>query len=171
MNIICVSGGSYKSFYLNYFLKLKSCDLIIFNFGIIYDYDICDELMGNAVVTKELKMLSKILKAQIVAGVYINNYDKRYKGIIVCNNDKIQVIRASIGVKIFCKKYDFIVGDENVRADKINKIVLSNRRIYPNLKHCSNKKIMIFFDKYGVGIVQNQKLTRKFYKYSKIILK
>ena len=39
MKIVCVSGGSYKSFYLNYYVNLKSCDLLIFNYGIIYDID------------------------------------------------------------------------------------------------------------------------------------
>ena len=58
MKIVCVAGGSYKSFYLNYVTKLKKCDLLIFNFGILYDYDIHDELMGKGVVTKELMNLS-----------------------------------------------------------------------------------------------------------------
>ena len=71
MKIVCACGGSYKSFYLNYFINLKSCDLLIFNFGIIYDYNLENETRGDRIVNKELSMLSKKLNATIVAGVNI----------------------------------------------------------------------------------------------------
>ena len=50
MKIVCVSGGTYKSFYLNYCIKLRQCDLLLFNFGIIYDYVVSEELLKNAIV-------------------------------------------------------------------------------------------------------------------------
>ncbi len=170
MKIVCACGGSYKSFYLNYFINLKSCDLLIFNFGIIYDYNLENETRGDRIVNKELSMLSKKLNATIVAGV--NIIDKEiYQGIIVCNRDKITLARADKGVKVFCKNRLFAIGNSNMKAQQTNKIILTNKRIYPNLKHCRRNKTFIFCDKFGVVVVQNQKLTRKFYKYSKIILK
>ena len=53
MKIVCVVGGSYKSFYINHFRNIQSCDLLVFNFGILYDYDMKEELLGSAVVTYE----------------------------------------------------------------------------------------------------------------------
>ena len=170
MKIVCVCGGSYKSFYLNYFINLKSCDLLIFNFGIIYDYNLENETYGEKIVSKELITLSKKLKATIVAGVNIIDREN-HKGIVVCNFDKIKLFDACKGAKVLCKNKLFMIGSSNMQVRENNKIILSNKRIYPNLKHCGRNKILIFCDKFGVGVVQNQKLTRKFYKYSKIILK
>lgn len=171
MKIICVAGGSYKSFYLNYFINLSSCDLLIFNFGIIYDYDICKELTGSALVTRELMMLSKKLKAIVVAGVNIVYKGKTDKSIIVCDGEKIHISNVKIGAKIYIKKTSFVIGDESTQCKSNNKIILSSKRIYPNLAHCSKRKIYIFFDKFGVCLVENGKIKRKFNKFSKIILK
>lgn len=170
MRIVCVAGGSYKSFYLNYFSKLSRCDLLIFNYGIIYDYNTFNELMGDAIVTKELMNLSQALHCIVVAGVYVVGAQK-VKSIIVCNGDKIQLDNAISGARIHLKNQTFIVGDEFTDYKKANKIILCNKRIEPNLTHCSKRKIYIFCDKFGVNFVQNQKMTRKFNKYSKFILK
>ena len=170
MRIVCVAGGSYKSFYLNYFSKLSRCDLLIFNYGIIYDYNTFNELLGDAVVTKELMNLSQTLHCVVAAGVYVVGAE-RVKSIIVCNGDKIQLDKAALGARIHIKNQTFIVGDESTDYKKANKIILCNKRIEPNVLHCSLRKIYIFCDKFGVNFVQKQKLTRKFNKYSKIILK
>ena len=170
MRIVCVAGGSYKSFYLNYFSKLSRCDLLVFNFGIIYDYNTFNELMGDALVTKELMNLSKALRCVVAAGAYVVG-EKRGKSIIVCNGDKIQIDKCAFGARIQIKKQTFIVGDEQTDYKKANKIILCDKRIEPNLAHCSKRKIYIFCDNFGVNFVQNKKMTRKFYKYSKFILK
>ena len=171
MRIVCVAGGSYKSFYINCFLKLKKCNLLIFNYGIIYNYNTKAELLGDALVTKELMSLAKALRCLVVAGVFVENFNKKTKSIIVCNGDKIQIENAKQGAKIMVGNKSFIVGDELTDYKKQNKIILCNKRIEPNLTHCSKRKIYVFCDKFGVSIVQNKKKTRKFYKYSKFILK
>ena len=170
MRIVCVAGGSYKSFYLNYFSKLSRCDLLIFNFGIIYDYNTFNELMGDAIVTKELMNLSQSMHGVVVAGVNVVGAEK-VKSIIVCDGDKIQLDKAISGARVHIKNHTFIVGDEHTDYKKANKIILCNKRIEPNLTHCSKRKIYIFCDKFGVNFVQNQKIIRKFNKYSKFILK
>ncbi len=171
MKIICVAGGSYKSFYLNYFVKLSRCDLLIFNFDIIYDYDICNELMKQAVVTKELMSLAKSLHSIVAAGVNVISKDTTHKSIIVCDGEKIHITSAKQGAKIFVKGKCFIIGTENTDYKKCNKIILSKKRIYPNINHCAKRKIYVFCDNFGVCIVENGKMNRKFNKYSKIILK
>lgn len=170
MRIVCVAGGSYKSFYLNYFCKLSRCDLLVFNYGIIYDYNTFNELLGDAIVTKELLALSSALHCVVVAGVYVVGAE-RVKSIIVCDGDKIQLDKAASGAKIHVKNLTFIVGDERTDYKNANKIILCNKRIEPILQHCSKRKIYVFCDKFGVNFVQNQKMERKFNKYSKFILK
>ncbi len=171
MKIICVAGGSYKSFYLNYFIKLNKCDLLVFNFGIIYDYDICQELLKQSIVTKELMSLSNKLKTIVVAGINVISKDKNTKAIIVCDGEKINIVDAKIGAKIFIKGKCFVVGAENTNYKNYNKIVLSKKRIYPILSHCSKRKIYLFCDNFGVCIIENGILKRKFNKFSKFILK
>lgn len=171
MRIVCVAGGSYKSFYLNCFVKLKRCDLLIFNYGIIYNYNTSEELLGQALVTKELMSISKALKCVIVAGVMVEGCNKTTKSIIVCDGDKIHIENTCIGARIHVKNKSFIIGDEFTDYKKQNKIILCSKRIEPNLSHCSKRKIYVFCDKFGVNIVNKQKMTRKFNKYSKFSLK
>lgn len=171
MKIICIAGGSYKSFYLNERSKIKRCDLLVFNYGIIYDYIMHDEILGSGIVTKELLNLSKMLGCTIVAGVYSQCGDTRDKSIIICDGEKIHLSKVSLGAKLLIKGYSFIVGDEYTLYSNANKIVLTKSRIYPVLKHCSMNKIYIFCDEFGVGIVENRKYLRKFNKLSKIVLK
>ncbi len=171
MKIICVAGGSYKSFYINSFCKLAKCDLLVFNYGIIYNYDIKEELLGIALVTKELLYLSKKLHCTVVAGVYQVRANQKIKSIIFTDGDKIHLTNVQTGAHIHIKNYSFVVGDENTNYGNQHKIILSNKRIEPVLAHCSNNKIYIFCDKFGVNFVKNRKLTRKFNKIVKIYLK
>lgn len=171
MKVIFVAGGSYKSFYLNYFVKLKHCDVLIFNFNILYDYVLKDELLGNALVSKELKTISKKLKCKVVAGinaVYLNNV---CKSILVCDGDRITVSSVKFGAKIFINKKAYIVGDEKTNYFYSNKIILSKNRIYPKIENCSKNKIYLFCDSYGVSLIENKNFSRKINKYSKIVLK
>lgn len=171
MNIVCVSGGSYKSFYINHFIKMKKCDLLIFNFDIIYDYIVKDELLKDAIVTKELLMLSNKLKTIVVAGVYvINNMCKR-KSLLICNGDQIEICSMTSGAKIFIGKKCFIIGDDKTKYGKENKIILTKKSLFINTFNCAKNKIYIFCHAYGTKYVVNKKLKRKFNKYSKIILK
>ncbi len=171
MKIVCVAGGSYKSFYLNYFNKINKCDLLIFNFGIIYNYDIKEELLGNAVVTKELMSLSKALHCIVAAGVFQTNKNLKTKSIIVCDGDKIHLAQSKIGIPLHIGNKSFLIGDETANFYKHNKIVLCSKRLYPDETHCSKSKIYLFIDHFGVSFIENKKQSRKFNKISKIILK
>ena len=171
MKIVCVSGGSYKSFYINHFVKMKKCDLLVFNFNIIYDYVVEDELLKGAIVTKELMMLSKRLKTVVVAGVYCVTNEGRKKSLITCNGDKIEICSIEYGAKIFVSNNCFVVGDRTTKFLQNNKIILSEKDIYANLLNCSKNKIYIFCHSRGVSLIVNKKIKRKFNKCSKFILK
>lgn len=171
MKIVCVAGGSYKSFYINHLIKLNRIDLLVFNFDIIYDYVVTDELIGDAVVTKELMSLSKKLNATIVAGVFIVTKRSRKKAIITCDGDKIEICNLVYGSKVMIKNHTFVIGDERTNYKNYDKIILTRSQIKPNLNNCSKHKILIFLDRFGLNLVQNGKMIRNFNKYSKIILK
>ena len=170
MKIVCVSGGGYKSFYLNYYVNLSKCDLLVFNYGILYDYQTKKE-NDNAILINELRSLSSKLNCIVIAGVYVKKNKRRYKSILVTDNKTTTVYNAKEGAKISIGGTNFIIGDNNTNYQNCNKIVLSKNRIKPNLIACSKHKIYIFCDEYGVNFVFNKKIERKFYKYSKIILK
>ncbi len=171
MKIICVTKTSYKSFYLNYLKHINKCSLLVFNFGIIYDYDVKRELMQSGLVTKELFSLAKSLKAVVIAGVYVVSGNVRKKSIIVCDGEKINIAFASTGAKLYLNKKVIVIGDEKIKTNKTDKIVLTSNRIYPNINHCSQNRTYIFCDDFGTTVVKNKKITRNFNKYSKIILK
>lgn len=171
MKIIFVCGGSYKSFYLNHYLKLNRCDLLVFNFGVIYDYDLHIENSNCAIVKPELITIAKRLKAIVVAGVNVLDRVTIKKSILVCDGNTITLKPASKGAFISIKNKRFVVGSDSCTSNAENKIILSNRRIYPIASHCSLRKVYVFCDKFGLCLVQNGKIKRKFNKYSKIILK
>lgn len=170
MKIVCVAGGSYKSFYLNYFVKLKHCDLLIFNYGIIYDYILKDELFDYGIVTKELLNLAVKLKAVVVAGVNIISHGKATKSLIVCDGKKIYTSTLSLGVKICFEeakdgktnnKNQFVVGNNKTNFSRCHKIIFTENMAKPNPIHCSNKKLYIFINKHGVVAVNNKILTKR----------
>lgn len=135
MKIVCVSGGSYKSFYLNHFASLKRCDLLVFNFGIIYDYVVKDELLDYGVVTKELMHLSNALGAVVVAGVNVVRNGGKTRALIVCDGDKVYLSNLKTGVKICLDKRKNFEGLSNSRAQKLKQKLNSN-----NVKNNNNLK-------------------------------
>lgn len=193
MKVVCVSGGSYKSFYLNHFAKIKRCDLLIFNFGIIYDYVVKDELLDYGIVTKELLSLSNALKAVVVAGVNVVQNGKSQKSLIVSDGEKIYLSSLKVGVKVCLndnadennlsehnknkqKKFkhksnsQFVVGCKSTNFGSCNKIVFTEQTIKPNVAHCNPNKIYIFCNKFGVNVVQNKQNFEFKYKVNVIKL-
>ena len=104
MKIICVSGGNYKSFYINCATKQYQCDLLVFNSDIIYDYVVKDELLGDAIVTKELTALSKKMGCVVVAKVNVVLNKIVTKSLIVCDGEKLSVGPSKLGQKICVKE-------------------------------------------------------------------
>ncbi len=168
MKIVCVSGGSYKSFYLNFFLKMRVCDLLIFNFGIFYD---CVNDYSINLVKNELVMLSNKLHTTIVAGINIYINDVIEKRFIVCRANDIKIHSCIKSVNLRIKSHHFAIGIPCSIFSNANKIILNDKKINPIISHCNPHKLYIFCDRFGLNIVENRKLKRKFYKYSKIILK
>ena len=171
MKIVCVSGGSYKSFYLNHFLKIKRCDLLIFNFGIIYDYVLKNSNMDFEIVKKELINLSTKLKCVVVAGVNIVGKEKTKKSLIVASGNQICMPNLNLGVKVCLNAQNgrnnaFVVGGRSTDFGTCNKIILLDQQIAVDVKHCSYKKIYIFLNKHGVTVVHNKRLKKHFYKVS-----
>ena len=77
MRIVCVAGGSYKSFYLNNLYHLGKCDLLIFNYDIFYD--IVNRLdIKQSPTVNEIIQLATRLNCKVVAGVKIIKDQKRY---------------------------------------------------------------------------------------------
>lgn len=171
MRILCVLGGGYKSFYLNCFLKLKTCDLLIFNYGILYDLNHQLEENGTTYICKEITMLAKQLNAIVVGGIYVIKSGKRFKSLIVSDGDKVEIFPAKTGARINVENFSFIVGDECTCYGKYNKIILAEKRFFINEKHCSSKKIYLFCSPKNADLVVNKKIFKKFNKYSKFILK
>lgn len=166
MKIFCVSGGKYKSFYLNAFLKIKNYDLIVINFGIMYD--LLTEADKDTVVN-ELLLLQEKAKVPIIAGVKVG--EKRTRKLVFCDEKGYSLHSIKQGVKIKIRNKTFVIGNRFSEYRTYNKIVLGENRINVNPRQCSYGKIYIFCDSFGITKVEKRKISRKFYKYAKIILK
>lgn len=165
MNIVCVSGGSYKSIYLNYLIKLKKCDLLIFNFSIFYNIDKIKKI-ENSIVGKEIVELSKMLNCTVVVGVIINKLNY----ILVCKDGEILLYGNKQLCKIHVGKYDFNVCSEYMQCGVGNKIILSKKPLKLNICSFSKRKIYIFISSNNAVLVQNKKIQRKINKCSNFIL-
>ena len=170
MNIFCIAGGNFYSFYINYLFRIKQCDLLIFNFGIFDSFDRKNKISTDSSI-KEVEQISNHLNCPVLAGVMLKSKHNIYPAILSFYRDQWLIRFAKHGIKLKIKNKTFIIGVSNTDFKNFNKIVLSDVRIYPNINNCSSKKTYIFCDKFGVNIIYKKKLTRKFHKCSKIILK
>lgn len=174
MKIVCVSGGSYKSFYLNYYVNLKSCDLLIFNYGIIYDIDFSN--INYQVVINELLSLAQNLHTAVVAGVNVIEKGEKIRALIVTNGKDISISSLNIGAKIcfdkssFAETYkfaSFVFGNNFTHFGDNHKIIFDSKAV-SNLSHCSKNKIYLFINNHGVDFVKNRKLIKFNYKVNTI---
>lgn len=171
MTIIYIAGGNYKSFYLNCFLRLSKCDLLIFNFNIFYDYNFNKEKQGSGVVTNEILEISQKLNCAVLAGVYSIKNNHKTKSIIFCDGRSFVMKSSYKGLKFYVKNMAFVAGEKNANFENHNKIIITSCKLKPNLLRCNKRKVYLFCDDYGVSCVVNKNLKRKFNKCSKIILK
>ena len=151
MKVVCVSGGSYKSFYINHFLHLKKCDVLIFNFGIIYDYDKNE----SSVIKNEFKSIYEKLGCVIVAGVKLNGENEKF--FLVFDGVDLVIHQAKNPIKITRKNADIEVGLYNSLFKSDRRIILSKYRVYPNLNHISKNDCYVFCDSSGASIVISKK--------------
>ena len=162
MIIYYIAGGSYKFFYLNYFLKIKKCDLLILNYNIFHN----DNCIKN--IYNELNLLYQRLRCKIVVGV-------ENKKILFYNGKKFNRCFNCVNFKVKNKNYSISSGfnfyKERKNKNQFCKIVIFCKRVNVNLNSCSKNKVYIFCDRNGMSVVKNKKLKRIFNKCSKIILK
>lgn len=169
MKIVVVSGGNYKNLYLNYLCKLQ-CDLLVINFGVLYDYRV-ENGYSTKLIKEELLMLAQQNNCVIIAGIYIINKKKKRKAFIESDGEQVAIHNVKHGVKFSFENKKFIIGDRNTCFNGCNIVLLSNKQIAIETLRCSRHKVYVFCDKHGVNCVVNKKLKRKFNKISKIILK
>jgi len=166
MRIVCVAGGSYKSFYLNRFLKLNKCDLIVFNFGIFYNINSKSSNKAK-LIFQEIRDLSDCKNCVVVAGVVIN-YNSFF---VVCKNKAFKIYPSKYNVKLKVKDKVILITKGNTFSSVKNKIIFTNCKRCVNIKACSPNKNYIFIHDYGIDIVKNRKLKRNFNKCLNFILK
>ena len=164
MEIIYVAGGSYKSFYINYFLKLKKCDLIVFNYSVFYNIN---NKQDFNLVKNEIMQLSSIKNCKIIAVLKI----KDKKVFCFCNKTNFTIFNYNKGFIYKQAKEVFSVGVEYSRINAKNKIIFCDNRYVINLNACSKNKFYMFCYNKKLLCVRNKKIKIIFYKYSKIILK
>ena len=165
MRVVCVAGGSYKSFYLNYFVNLRRCDLLILNFNIFYKINSLEQFNNSSVVS-EIVNLFLLKRCVVVAGVFIGN--KQY--VVVYKNGKLQMNIAAKGIIVNIKRQKFLVSTIQHSTRIKNKIIFTKSKV-KSCFNCSNQKQYIFVSPNGVDLVRKQKLKRIFNKCSQFSLK
>lgn len=163
MVIYYVAGGSYRSFYLNNFLKIKRCDLLIFNYGV---FNNIENSFQCCQLIKEVKSLSKKLNCAIIFIVSV----KKFKKIGFFNKKNVYFYHFNkiLNVKI-CHKI-FAVGKLFSNFKAKNKIIFCDN-VNVNIKNCSENNTYLFCYDKKIEVVQDKKIKRNFNKCSKIILK
>lgn len=166
MKIGFVVGGSYKAFYINH---LKSCyglDILVFQEGLLYEYDYYNENFGSKIVTREMLNLSNKLNCKIIAKIKTNLFGNLADEILYCDGEKVCVICGDRYLKMIVNKKSVIFSLKNVFFDSADIFIMTTKK---RLEIKNNKKIkhsQIFLcDKKGVEYVKGGRIIRKFRKF------
>ena len=135
MRIVCVAGGSYKSFYLNHFLKINKCDLIVFNFGIFYNIRI-NSVNNSKLIFEEICHLAECKNCAIVAGVVIDN--NRY--FVICKNGELNIYSAKKQAILKLRNKEFLITEKRFDSFVKNKIIFTNNSERVKANACSLRK-------------------------------
>lgn len=103
MNILFVVGGSYKAFYLNNINKYRCLDLIVFQQGILYEFDYYNEFFGDGTIINEMLYLRKKFGCTIIAKIKTNLCGASKDEFLVCDEKGISIIDANRYFKVFVK--------------------------------------------------------------------
>lgn len=162
-----VVGGSYKGFYLNQIHKVGNVDLIVFQQGIIYDFDYAEEYLGDGVVSKELVALNTKFNCPIVVLGYKIFFGKREKCFIVCVNKRVSVIPVYKDVNLYIKNKLILISNRVNRLEFADKYFAFILMVDKNSKITSNKlaKNLFVCDNKGVTRWQGENFYKKFRKY------
>jgi len=162
MNIVFVVGGSYKAFYLNNINKLKNVDLLVFQEGLLYDFDCFNETYGMKIVSNELQYLCQKLECKIVALVNSNLFGLSKKELLYADDKDVFLVGDNL--KLVLKEKVVEIGFKNVFSNSNVNIKLNSGCNDPVIKKCNYKKIYFYCNKKGVSCVKMGKLKRKFRK-------
>lgn len=170
MKILFVVGGSYKAFYLNNIHKFKRLDFIVFQENILYEFDYYNEYFGDKTITNEMVGLARKFKCKIVAKIKTNLCGIKKDEILYCDKNGVKLINNNRFLELFVKNKQ-IYFSNNFLYKKSNCFVyfFKNKNDF-NQSSCinnnfNNRKSAIFVcDKYGVNLIYNKIITRKFRK-------
>lgn len=172
MKILFVVGGSYKNFYINHLKKYKNLDLLIFQQGLLYDYDYCDEMLGEKIVTNEVLNLVDILHCKVIGKVNTNLLGNKKEEILYADENGVKIIdiRNQLFLKIKNKNIEISLNKTpKIYSDLVIKIIHNkNECLYQRFS--KNKKYLIC-DKRGVLFVNKNKKIKKFRKICYFTLK
>lgn len=163
MKILFVVGGSYKAFYLNNINKYKRLDLIVFQEGLLYEFDYYDEMFGAKTITSEMMSLCKKFGCKIIAKIRTNLLNKKYEEFLYCDKNGVKIIKSSRYFKIFIKNKQILISNYflPIKSDYFlyfagNK----NEFVLPK----SQKSVVFVCDKTGVDLHYDKFMMRKFRK-------
>lgn len=166
MKLLFVVGGSYKAFYLNQLKNINNVDIVIFQQGIFYDFDYEEELLGEALVSKELLHLNGMLGCPIIVFGQSNLMGNKSKCLIACVNNKISIISKNDELCLFVKRRSVVMSSKLfARGRGFVTISLLDKKAV-NLDEYKNMGNNYFIcDKTGVTKIKNGQIYRKFRKY------
>lgn len=171
MKIVFVVGGSYKAFYLNHLKKFKKLDFLVFQEGILYDYDYYNELCGDRTVTQEMMELSKRLGCKIVARIKTNFLGGIETKWLYCDGKKLVLSNLHYLKLFYNTKTIFFADKQLLNKPKNLTIILTENRLKlkNRAKFCPSN--LLICDKRGVELKKNGKIARKFIKICYFSLK
>lgn len=166
MKIGFVVGGSYKGFYINHLKECKDLDILVFQEGLLYDYDYYNENFGSKTVTKEILNLSKKLNCKIAAKIKTNLLGNLADEILYCDGEKVTIICPERYIKMIINKKTVIFALKNVFFDSADIfIMLTKNRLEVKNNKKNRHKNTFLCDKKGVEYVKRGRIIRKFRKF------
>ena len=166
MKIAFVVGGNYKAFYINHIEECKGIDILVFQEGLLYEYDYFNESFGNKTITKEMIGLAKKLNCVILAKIKTNLFNKSCNEILYCDGIKVLTFSGDRYIKLYLKGKRVIFSLKNVFwgcADIFIQLT-KNRLEMKKIRQKCHKQTFLC-DKHGVEYVKNGKIKRKFRKF------
>lgn len=166
MKIAFVVGGNYKAFYINHIEECKGVDILVFQEGLLYEYDYYNEHFGSKVVTKEMLNLANKLNCVILAKIKTNLSNEIHDEILYCDGEKVLTFNSDRYIKIFSKGKRIIFSLKNVFFECADIFIrlTKNRVEMKKIRQKCHKRTFLC-DKHGVEYVKNGKIKRKFRKF------
>lgn len=166
MKLAFVIGGNYKAFYINHIEKCKGVDILVFQEGLLYEYDYYNENFGYKTITKEMMCLAQKLNCVILAKIKSNLFNKLNDEILFCDGEKVLTFNSERYIKLFLKGKCVIFSLENVFfecADIFIRLTKNRVEIKKIRQKCHKQTFLCY--KHGVEYIKKGKIKRKFRKF------